>query len=253
MWHFQLVVAWYMCFGTNVWPHSLVLITLNPHSAVIDQNISFIKTAANQAAENDQINHFGGSLNSVSDKGTCVMTFKYQECKNQLQEFDRSKSKRSLMNWLIHGLWIIRSEICRKRSFVNEDKTTFKISSNSISFYIFTSREKKKGMCAVRESNPGRKNGNLPWYRYTNGAPWMPMKHPKLFNPCLIDSKIICNMEHWSNARLNCDVLLSVDETQILGIFNPPVTKSRTLRTFFSPDISDMNLWKKKKKNNNNV
>ena len=26
--------------------------------------------------------------------------------------------------------------------------------------------------CAARESNPGRKNGNLAWYHYTSGAIW---------------------------------------------------------------------------------
>ena len=31
-------------------------------------------------------------------------------------------------------------------------------------------KKKKKRTCAARESNPGRKNGNLAWYHYTSGA-----------------------------------------------------------------------------------
>ena len=30
--------------------------------------------------------------------------------------------------------------------------------------------EEEKRMCAARESNPGRKNGNLAWYHYTSDA-----------------------------------------------------------------------------------
>ena len=45
-------------------------------------------------------------------------------------------------------------------------------------YQIFQIQNEKKIICAARESNPGRKNGNLAWYHYTSGA---------VFDPLILD------------------------------------------------------------------
>ena len=40
-------------------------------------------------------------------------------------------------------------------------ETGIKMNSWSMNNILFLDREKKKGVCTARESNPGRKNGNL--------------------------------------------------------------------------------------------
>ena len=48
------------------------------------------------------------------------------------------------------------------------------LDEGKVSIQMFTgigmNHEKNKKLCAARESNPGRKNGNLAWYHYTSSA-----------------------------------------------------------------------------------